>query len=307
MAYGLPGDALDEYLRISETTAMQCLEYFVDGIINSFQHVYLRRPTPEDLHRLLEVGESRGFPGMVGSIDCMHWEWKNCPSAWAGQYSRGHGKPTIVLEVVASYDLWIWHAFFGPPGTCNDINVLDRSPVFDDILEGRALVVNYVVNGRQYHMTYYLTDGIYPKWAAFIQSISHPQGPKASLFATYQEGVRKDVERAFGVLQSRFAIVKNPALSWDKEKIGKIMKASIILHNMIVEDERDQGTQHRRREFREREGGGIQLDYSFSVETPTNLNNMMVNRARLRDKKMHELLKADLVEHIWRHVPRTQD
>ncbi|KFK36636.1 hypothetical protein AALP_AA4G150700, partial [Arabis alpina] len=92
--------------------------------------------------------------------------------------------------------------FFGAPGTCNDLNVLDRSPVFDDILEGRAPSVDYVVNGRQYHMAYYLTDGIYPKWATFIQSISHPQGPKASLFATSQEGVRKDVERAFGVLQA---------------------------------------------------------------------------------------------------------
>ncbi|CAL9242211.1 unnamed protein product, partial [Arabidopsis halleri] len=144
----------------------------------------------------------------MGSIDCMHWEWKNCPTSWKGQYTRGSGKPTIVLEAVASQDLWIWHAFFGPPGTLNDLNILDRSPVFDDILKGRAPAVNYVVNGNDYHLGYYLTDGIYPKWATFIQSISLPQGPKASLFATNQEACRKDVERAFGVLQARFAIVK---------------------------------------------------------------------------------------------------
>ncbi|CAL9243514.1 unnamed protein product, partial [Arabidopsis halleri] len=58
----------------------------------------------------------------------------------------------------------------------------------------------------------------------FIQSISLPQTEKASLFATHQEACRKDVERAFGVLQARFAIVKNPALSWDKVKIGNIMR-----------------------------------------------------------------------------------
>ena len=81
----------------------------------------------------------------------MHWEWKNCPTAWKGQYSRGSGKPTIVLEAVASYDLWIWHAFFGPPGTLNDINVLDRSPVFDDIIKGEAPNVTFSVNGREYH------------------------------------------------------------------------------------------------------------------------------------------------------------
>ena len=84
-----------------------------------------------------------------------------------------------------------------------------------------------------YKLVYYLTDGIYPKWSTFFQSISHPQGPKAELFARLQEATRKDVEQAFGILQARFAIVKNPALSLDKERIGNIMRACIILHNMI--------------------------------------------------------------------------
>ena len=79
----------------------------LERIIYLFGDEYLRRPTPTDLQRLLDVGEYRGFPGMIGSIDCMHWEWKNCPTAWKWQYSCGSGKPTIVLEAVASYDLWI--------------------------------------------------------------------------------------------------------------------------------------------------------------------------------------------------------
>lgn len=105
MAYGCASDAVDEYLRLGETTALRCLENFVQGIINVFREEYLRRSTPEDLQRLLDDGERRGFPGMIGSIDCIHWEWKNCPTAWKGQYTRGSGKPTIVLEAVASKDL----------------------------------------------------------------------------------------------------------------------------------------------------------------------------------------------------------
>uniref|UniRef100_A0A0D3E787 DDE Tnp4 domain-containing protein n=1 Tax=Brassica oleracea var. oleracea TaxID=109376 RepID=A0A0D3E787_BRAOL len=245
---------------------------------------------------------------MVGSIDCMHWEWKNCPTAWKGQYTRGSGKPTIVLEAVASYDLWIWHAFFGPPGTLNDINVLDRSPVFDDIINGQAPQVTYSVNGREYHLAYYLTDGIYPKWATFIQSIPLPQGPKAVLFAQRQEAVRKDVERAFGVLQARFAIVKNPALFWDKVKIGKIMRACIILHNMIVEDERDGYTLFDGSEFQEAEdNGSSHVDLTYSTDMPSNIVNMMSVRTRIRDRQMHQQLKADLVEHIWRKFGRDED
>ena len=68
----------------------------------------------------------------------------------------------------------------------NDLNILDRSPVFDDIINGIAPEVNFYVNGTEYHLVYYLTDGIYPKWTTFIQSIRLPQGPKNSLFAKTQ-------------------------------------------------------------------------------------------------------------------------
>ena len=71
--------------------------------------------------------------------------------------------PTLILEAVASYDLWIWHAFFGCPGTINDLQVLDRSPVFQELYEGQSPKCEYVVNGRKYNTGYYLSDGIYPK------------------------------------------------------------------------------------------------------------------------------------------------
>ena len=252
-------------------------------------------PTAEDLQRLLDIGEKRGFPRMVGSIDCMHWEWKNCPTAWKGQYACGSGKPTIVLEAVVSQDLWIWHAFFRPPGTLNDINVLDRSPVFDDIFEGRAPKVEYVVNGHNYNLAYYLTDGIYPKWATFIQSITSPQGLKAELFAKKQEVTRKDVEMAFGVLQSRFAIVKNPTLSLDKQKIRKIMRACIILLNMIFENERDGFIRYDDYEFEEED---VPRSSRVGNDMPTNIHNIIGIRDDVHDTKAHHRLKYDLIENI---------
>ncbi|XP_047943190.1 uncharacterized protein LOC125190032 [Salvia hispanica] len=60
-------------------------------------------------------------------------------------------------------------------------------------------------------------------------------GDMRVLFAAKQEGARKDVELAFGVLQSRWAIVKGPTRLWFKEVTADVMYACIILHNMIVE------------------------------------------------------------------------
>ncbi|XP_021769700.1 uncharacterized protein LOC110733939 [Chenopodium quinoa] len=174
LAYGCPADQIDEYLKLGASTARECLIHYVDGVIREFSTEYLRKPNAEDLVRLLKQGEERGFPGMMGSIDCMHWEWKNCPAGWKGMYQGRSKRATVILEVVVSWDLWIWHAFFGTPGTCNDINVLQRSPVFDDILNGRAPQVNFTMNGNTYNQGYYLTHGIYPKWETFISAITSP-------------------------------------------------------------------------------------------------------------------------------------
>ncbi|XP_047052005.1 uncharacterized protein LOC124657506 [Lolium rigidum] len=197
-------------------------------------------PNMENLQRLLDIGESRGFPSMLGSLDCMHWRWEKCPLSWRGQFTSGYkGVPTLILEAVASQDLWIWHAFFGLTGSNNDINVLNKSKLFVEELKGQAPGVSYRVNDRDYEHGYYPVDGIYAEWAAFVKSIPMAQTEKQKLFAAFQEA-RKDVERAFGVLQARWSILRRPACLYDHGDIHNIMIACIILHNMIVEDEKEE-------------------------------------------------------------------
>ena len=107
LAYGMPADATDEYIKIGESTAIECMKKFCRAIVEVFLEWYLRSPTTEHVARLFNIGQQRGFPGMLGSLDCMHWKWKNCPTAWAGQFAGRSGSPTNILEAVADYDLWI--------------------------------------------------------------------------------------------------------------------------------------------------------------------------------------------------------
>ena len=112
-------------------------------------------------------------------------------------------EPTLVLEAVADQDLWIWHLFFGMPVSNNDINVLQQSDLFDDIIHENVPPCHYQVNDNDYHMGYFLSDGIYPKWATLLQAPRKPVHMKECHFKMRQESVRKDVERAFSVLQAR--------------------------------------------------------------------------------------------------------
>ena len=125
LAYGVTIDFVNDYVRIGESTAMKCLKKFIAIVVDIFSEEYLRSPNNEDIARLLAHGQSLGFSGVLGSIDCMHWKWKTCPTAWRGMYCGHIHEATIILEVVALYDLWIWHSLFGLPWSNNDNNVLE--------------------------------------------------------------------------------------------------------------------------------------------------------------------------------------
>ena len=66
----------------------------------------------------------KGWPDLLGSLDVMHWEWKNCPKVHRGAYQGKEGVATIALEAAVDCRLWFWHAWFGMPGANNDLNIL---------------------------------------------------------------------------------------------------------------------------------------------------------------------------------------
>ncbi|XP_070681828.1 uncharacterized protein [Malus domestica] len=122
-------------------------------------------------------------------------------------------------------------------GAQNDLNVLTQSPVFNDVLQGKASKVTYWVNECKYDGPYFLADGIYPRWSKFVKTVQRSRSTKEKHFASCQEGCRKDVKRCFGILQARWTIVMGAAKMFDVESFRSIMMTCIILHNMIVKDE----------------------------------------------------------------------
>jgi hypothetical protein len=124
------------------------------------------------------------------------------------------------------------------------------------------------------------------------------------LYAQHQESARKDVERAFGVLQKCWAIIHQPARLWERQELADIMYACIILHNMIVEDERgsygipDDNTYEQGQFSAQITGLDQGPIYGFAEVLQKNRN--------IRDRATHRRLKQDLIEHMWQRFGSQQ-
>ena len=53
-------------------------------------------------------------------------------------------------------------------GTNNDINVVESSHLISNLAQGIAPPANYVIQGKQFNIGYYLADSIYPKWSNIV-------------------------------------------------------------------------------------------------------------------------------------------
>ena len=158
--------------------------------------------------------------------------------AWRGQYKGKEKYATIVLEALADHSLWIWHANFGAPGSLNDINIWDRSPLYESFVNGEFIQnvdFEFELGGEVFSKLWAAADGIYPELERLVKPFTEPVGEDNIRYSTWQEATRKDIERCFGVLQRKFAFLAKPVELWFIEEISNAVYACIIMHNMMVE------------------------------------------------------------------------
>ena len=100
------------------------------------------------------------------------------------------------------------------------------------------------------------------------------------------------MERVFGVLQARFAIVKGPARFWDQEDLYYIMQTCVILHNMIIDYQRGEEDDEATELLRERPP-------NVSREQTAPFYEFLARNKKIRSTETYHQLRNDLVEHLW--------
>jgi hypothetical protein len=244
LAYGVPAYAFRDYFQVSKTFARECCYEFDNVIRMIYQNEFLRLPTAFDLQNITKLHKAKHkVDGMIGSLDCTHTYWKNCPTAWQGSYTGRPDVPSIVLEAVADYNLFFWHVSYGYPGTYNDLNILNLSPLFESMIDGslealerEAGCVPFKIGDEEFNKCFFLVDGIYGNYSRFVKPIKAAIEEKDKRYTGWQEASRKDVERAFAVLKKRYQFLDRPIHQHKVQEIANRVTCCLILHNISVTD-----------------------------------------------------------------------
>lgn len=70
LGYGTSADAVDEYIRIGDSTALEALENLCASLVKHLGDEYLRAPSGDELRKGLARSETRGTLGCIGSVEC---------------------------------------------------------------------------------------------------------------------------------------------------------------------------------------------------------------------------------------------
>ncbi|KAK1648083.1 hypothetical protein QYE76_065888 [Lolium multiflorum] len=129
-------------------------------------------------------------------------------------------------------------------------------------------------------------DRLYDDYFANILAV-----PGRSYSRRSQDG-RDAIESSSGV-NARFKILAVPGRSYSRRTLGLIMRACVILHNMIIDDERDTNLEDIYETIDSNVGPAIHNNAPPSLAARIQMDNEM------RDSPMYTQLQHDLIEHVW--------
>ena len=132
-----------------------------------------------------------------------------------------------------------------------------------------------------------------------MPAIANARTRSEESFTRRQEWYRKDIERAFGVSQLRFKIVKHAARSWSSQKMGDVMIACCVLHNMILDDRSLLIQDETAAMMDAVDRGHFQVRPSLGMNQARVVDTYLRNTRLMCDSARHEQRKLDRLNHLF--------
>ena len=150
-----------------------------------------------------------GLPGCVGSVDCVHIGWDQCPIQHSNMYLGKERYPSIAYKVICTLRKIIQSVSAGHPGARNDKQSVRTDDSVMNLLHGNGWLISKsweAKNSRGRTKVilglYLLCDGGYHWLPCMMFPVKSglPGSPEMKWGAMI-ESVRKDIEGVFGILK----------------------------------------------------------------------------------------------------------
>lgn len=241
LARGHEALTLRDLTSIGRSTIHNIVKTFLENFVRVYESKWIhRKPTESELKDIMATYAKLGFPGAIGSVDCTHIWWSQCPHSMTNLCSGRDDRPTVVFQCVVDHNRYIWNCSKGFVGRFCDQNVSDADPFLEELRLRRIYEdLEYQIYDnkgvlRTVKGVYLLCDNGYKKEIHLMCPYTYRSVKEEVYFSEYLESVRKDVECTFGILKARFRILRTGIEYHDMATVENIFKACCILHNMIL-------------------------------------------------------------------------
>ena len=216
------------------------------GLMASVKHLFIYMPQEEaQLRFIMEEYRDMGLPGCVGSVDCVHVGWDQCPVQYSNMYKGKEGYTFIAYEVISTSRKFIQSVSAGHPGARNDKHIVRTDDTVMSLLHGNGWLnsKSWETKDRKGRTKvtkglYLICDGGYHRWPCLMFPVKSgaPDSPLAK-WGGMMESVRKDIEGVFGILKKRFQYLKTFNRMRKQVHIDNAFTTCCIIHNLLLDDD----------------------------------------------------------------------
>lgn len=228
---------LEDIFRIHHSTISKIVPEVCNAIWDCLAAKYVKCPTTAEEWRkkAKRFDELWNYPRGLGAIDGKHvvvQAFSNTGSTFRN-YKNSF---SIVLLAVADADYEIIYADIGTQGASNDAGIFNRCE-FNAAMQGGQLQLPVLGEGEVEELDvphHFVVDDAFGLCETMLKPYPlRNMTPKQKVFNYRLSRARRCVENAFGIMTSRFRVLRTPIMQNYSNAVSTT-KAIVVLHNYLL-------------------------------------------------------------------------
>lgn len=220
-ATGAYQQILGDSMNIHKSTVCRIV-HRVTRVVARMKNQYINMPNGVEINQVaLDFYGIRGFPRVIGAIDCTHIKIASPGGLNAESYRNRKGYFSINVQAICDANLKIRHIIARWPGSVHDSTIFNDSPL-------PALFENGTFGNK-----YLLGDSGYPCKQFLLTPLLNPRNDSETEYNRAHISTRNTVERCFGLLKRRFPCLYL-GMPLKLDNVLPVIVACSVLHNIGI-------------------------------------------------------------------------